>query len=60
MSAKDSKQITLHLLLDLLDLLDKVEKIAVKNHQAVVEVIQFGLTWALPQIAKRGLLIKPG
>jgi len=57
MSAKDSKQITLHLLLDLLD---KVEKIAVKNHQAVVEVIQFGLAWALPQIAKRGLLIKPG
>jgi hypothetical protein len=57
MSAKDSKQITLHLLLDLLE---KVEKIAVKNHLAVVDVIRFGLAWVLPQIAKRGLLIKPG
>jgi len=57
MSAKDGKQITLHLLLDLLE---KVEKIAVKNHLAVVDTIRFGLAWALPQIAKRGLLIKPG
>jgi hypothetical protein len=57
MSAKDSKQITLHLLLDLLE---KVEKIAAKNHLAVVDVIRFGLAWALPQIAKPGLLIKPG
>jgi hypothetical protein len=57
MSAKDSKQITLHLLLDLLE---KVEKIAAKNQLAVVDVIRFGLAWVLPQIAKRGLLIKPG
>jgi hypothetical protein len=57
MSAKDSKQITLHLLLDLLE---KVEMIAAKNQLAVVDVIRFGLAWALPQIAKRGLLIKPG
>ncbi|HEU5312550.1 MAG TPA: hypothetical protein VFU08_01905 [Candidatus Udaeobacter sp.] len=57
MSAKDSKQSTLHLLLDLLE---KVEKIAAKNDLAVVDVIRLGLAWALPQIAKRGLLIKPG
>ena len=57
MSAKDGKQITLHLLLDLLE---KVEKIAAKNDLAVVDVIRLGLAWALPQIAKRGLLIKPG
>jgi hypothetical protein len=57
MSAKDSKQLTLHLLLDLLE---KVEKIAAKNYLAVVDVIRLGLAWALPQIAKRGLLIKPG
>jgi hypothetical protein len=57
MSAKDSKQSTLHLLLDLLE---KVEKITAKNHLAVVDVIRFDLAWALPQIAKRGLLIKPG
>jgi hypothetical protein len=57
MSAKDSKQSTLHLLLDLLE---KVEKITAKNHPAVVDVIRLGLAWALPQIAKRGLLIKPG
>jgi hypothetical protein len=56
MSAKDGKQITLHLLLDLLE---KVEKIAAKNDLAVVDVIRLGLAWALPQIAKRGLLIKP-
>jgi hypothetical protein len=56
MSAKDSKQSTLHLLLDLLE---KVEKITAKNHLAVVDVIRLGLAWALPQIAKRGLLIKP-
>ena len=54
MSAKDSKQSTLHLLLE------KVEKITAKNHLAVVDVIRLGLAWALPQIAKRGLLIKPG
>jgi hypothetical protein len=57
MSAKDCKQLTLHLLLDLVE---KVEKIAAKNHLAVVDVIRPGLAWALPQIAKRGLLIKPG
>jgi hypothetical protein len=57
MSAKDSKQSTLHLLLDLLE---KVEKIAAKNHLAVVDTIRLGLACALPQIAKRGLLIKPG
>jgi hypothetical protein len=56
MSAKDSKQLTLHLLLDLLE---KVEKIAAKN-LAVVDTIRLGLACALPQIAKRGLLIKPG
>jgi hypothetical protein len=57
MSAKEIKQVTLHLLLDLLE---KVEKIAVKNDLALVDVIRLGLAWALPQIAKRGLLIKPG
>jgi hypothetical protein len=57
MSAKDCKQLTLHLLLDLVE---KVEKIAAKNYLAVVDVIRPGLAWALPQIAKRGLLIKPG
>jgi hypothetical protein len=57
MSAKDCKQFTLHLLLDLLE---KVEKIAAKNHLAVVDTIRLGLACALPQIAKRGLLIKPG
>jgi hypothetical protein len=57
MSAKDRKQSTLHLLLDLLE---KVEKITAKNHLSVVDVIRLGLAWALPQIAKRGLLIKPG
>jgi hypothetical protein len=56
MSAKDSKQLTLHLL----NLLEKVEKIAVKNHLAVGDTIRLGLAWALPQIAKRRLLIKPG
>ena len=57
MSAKDSKQLTLHLLLDLLE---KVEKIAARNHLAVVDTIRLGLAWALPQIAKRRLPIKPG
>jgi hypothetical protein len=57
MSATDCKQSTLHFLLELLE---RVEKIAVKNHLAVVDVIRLGLAWALPQIVKRGLLIKPG
>ena len=57
MSAKEIKQVTLHLLLDLLE---QVEKIAVKNDLALVDVIRLGLAWALPQIAKRGLLITPG
>jgi len=57
MSAKDCTHITLHLLLDLLE---RVEKIAAaENQPAVVDVIRLGLAWALPQIAKRGLLIKP-
>jgi hypothetical protein len=56
MSAKSGKQLTLHLF----ELLKKVEKIAAKNHLPAVDVIRLGLALGLPQIAKRGLLIKPG
>jgi len=56
MSAKESKQLTLQLL----KLLKKVEKIAAKNHLPAVDGIRLGLALALPQIAKRRLLIKPG
>jgi hypothetical protein len=42
------------------DLHRKLEKIAAKNNLSIADVIRLCLAWALPQIAKQGLLIKPG
>jgi hypothetical protein len=43
-----------------LDLHRKLEKIAPKNNLSMADVLRLCLAWALPQIAKQGLLIKPG
>jgi hypothetical protein len=43
-----------------LDLHRKLEEIAPKNNLSMADVLRLCLAWALPQIAKQGLLIKPG
>ncbi len=43
-----------------LDLHRKLEKIAAKNNLSIADVSRLCLTWAPPQIAKQGLLIKLG
>ena len=43
-----------------LDLHRKLEKIAAKNNLSIADVSRLCLASALPQIAKQGLLIKPG